>query len=69
MSGKKDLQQLIREKRHAGWSVTSTGSHHYRWVLLETGAIVFSPSTPGDRRSFQNVVAKLRRAERERSIQ
>ena len=64
MSCRKDLEALIEKYRALGWSVTYTGAGHYRWVPPNGKGLVFSQSTPGDRRGLKNLRAALRRVDR-----
>lgn len=44
-----------------GWTITLTAGGHVRWAS-PTGAVVFSPTTPSDRRARRNTIARLRRS-------
>jgi len=57
-----DLQQLIRQAVHQGWSVHLRPGGHLCWRPPGRGALVFSAATPSDWRSLANVRASLKRA-------
>lgn len=61
MSRKKDTVELVRLAERQGWTVEYTGGGHWRFKS-PNGPVVFTPSTPGGSRSWQNSIAKLRRA-------
>jgi hypothetical protein len=54
-------RSLYRHALAAGWVVTRLGSGHLRWQPPDGGCIITAAS-PGDRRSFRNGRARLRRA-------
>lgn len=54
---------VLREMEEHGWEVDVTGSGHLRW-RHPAGGLVFSASTPSDRRSWANHLATMRRAAR-----
>lgn len=55
----RDLQRLAIEQ---GWRVErQRRSGHYRWYPPD-GPFVVGQSTPSDRRSFANLVSRLKRA-------
>jgi len=60
---RKALDTLAREYRRQGWVVEISPGGHMRW-RSPGGALVFSASTPSDRRSIANHVARLRRVSR-----
>ena len=51
---------LVDAAQAAGWSVAKTRGNHVKWAS-PTGAVVFSASTPSDRRAIHNIRAMLRR--------
>jgi hypothetical protein len=57
-----DLQQLIRQAVHQGWSVEQRRGGHLCWRPPGRGAQVFSASSPSDWRNLANLKASLRRA-------
>lgn len=61
MAATKDLRNLTRTARRAGWTVTPSRGGHLRWTA-PTGHVVFSAATPGDHRAVHNHLALLRRA-------
>ena len=65
MSGFKmprELRTLL--ERRPGWTPTRTNGDHIR-LTHTSGAIAFTGSTPGDRRSWRNLESTLRRLEQE----
>jgi predicted RNA binding protein YcfA (HicA-like mRNA interferase family) len=59
VGSKKDFQQLVKQAESQGWVVTKTNGSHLRW-LSPTGRIVFSTSTPSDKRGLLNTIKELR---------
>jgi hypothetical protein len=55
------LRATARLARRLGWRLSRSGTGHLRWESPD-GAVVFTTSTPGDRRSTLNDRAELRRA-------
>ena len=55
-----DMRNLMACAESQGWTVTRTGGDHYRWQG-PCGQLVFSASTPSDRRGLSNLRATLRR--------
>lgn len=55
------LQELIDRLQDEGWKVTYTGGGHLK-MRSPTGAVVFTGSSPSDRRSIRNTVRDLKRA-------
>jgi len=55
-----DLRELMACAEAQGWVVTRTPGDHYRW-RGPAGQLVFSASTPSDRRSIKNLRSYLRR--------
>lgn len=56
-----DLRQLLRRAEAAGCEIHVRGSGHYA-VRIPAGPLLFTSSTPGDRRGVLNFRAQLRRA-------
>jgi hypothetical protein len=57
----RELRPLVLAAVEAGWTVERTGGGHLRFKS-PSGALVFTPSTPGGgRRSIENCRAELRR--------
>lgn len=57
----KILKEWIAVAQAQGWTITTTGSGHYRW-RSPTGDVTTTPGTPGDRkRGMLNTRAALRR--------
>ncbi len=66
----RDLRRLlagappdVRAEIACGWTATKTRNNHIRWEHI-SGALVFSASTPGDYRAWQNHLGELRRQRR-----
>lgn len=55
-----DFRSLRTRAAGMGWKPSKTNGGHIRWRHA-CGAVVFAPSTPGDRRSLKNTLAQLRR--------
>lgn len=60
MSLNPDLRDLIACAESQDWTITRTANDHYRWRGPQ-GQLVFSASTPSDRRAIKNLRALLRR--------
>jgi hypothetical protein len=60
-SFRKDLTQLVREARGAGWNVNVTPGGHLRFRAPEGGEPIFAASTPSDPRALANLRAHLKR--------
>lgn len=43
-----------------GWTIEMTRGGHVRWTA-PSGRVIFSPSSPSDRRAIRNTIAMLRR--------
>jgi hypothetical protein len=56
----KDMNALVNAAEKQGWTVTYTGSGHYKFKS-PSGAVVFTSSTPGRSRSLTNTKALLKR--------
>jgi len=54
-------RELARAARAAGWTITRRRGGHLAW-RSPSGAVVFTPASPSDRRSVRNNAAELRRA-------
>lgn len=59
MSTGKDLRQLVRKMKRAGYTVEDTGGGHVRIHL--PGGIVIIPKTSNKPRSLHNARAEIRR--------
>lgn len=58
----RELRPFVKAAIDQGWSVEKTGGGHLRFKS-PTGAVVFTPSTPGGgNRAIENTRAALRRA-------
>ena len=58
----KDWKKLAKVATDAGWNVTPTRGGHIKWQA-PTGAVVFSASTPSDKRAMANHIGFLRRTD------
>lgn len=69
MSGsrRREMEQLVREMRKAGWKVEKTRSGHWKFMPPGGKGGIYAPSTPGDARSLDNTKAELKRALRAKS--
>jgi hypothetical protein len=56
----KEVKELIREAKAAGWKVTLTRNSHLKFVSPD-GHVLHSGGTPGDWRAQRNLRAQLRR--------
>lgn len=61
--GRHETNQLIREAQQRGWRASRTNGGHVR-LQHQSGAVVFTSSTPSDPRTFINTIAQMRRVER-----
>lgn len=57
------IDDKVKELLRAGWHIYR-GSRHYRIEHPTTRFVLTVPGTPGDRRTTQNWMSQLRRAER-----
>jgi hypothetical protein len=58
----KDLRALARRAVAQGWRLEYTGKGHIRWLPPDEGRPpIYSASTPGRGRGYQNFRAALRR--------
>jgi len=55
----KDLTQLIKEVKKAGWEVILNKNCHLKWVS-PNGRFFFSASTPSDHRAILNIKRDLK---------
>ena len=60
MSARKEIKEMIKAARKAGWIVTLTNGGHWKWQN-PNGDIFYSALTPSDRRALLNMKAYLRR--------
>jgi len=59
----RDLEPLIAAARRQGWRVEPTGGGHMRFRPCDPAApLIFTASTPSDRRAISAMRAQLRRA-------
>jgi hypothetical protein len=61
----KDYRQLVRTYQRQGWTVTPTKGGHLCWRGPQ-GQLVFSGSTPSERRARWHLEAHLKRPETRR---
>jgi hypothetical protein len=59
MSARKEVQQLIKKARLQGWVIVLTNGGHYKWTN-PGGEFFFSPSSPSDPRSINNMESDLK---------
>lgn len=60
---KKRIKDLMDAAKSAGWSVTKTGSGHWKFVPADKSQrIVHAPATSSDHRGVANIEADLRRS-------
>lgn len=57
----KDTKKILAAVRKAGWRVERTGGQHYKLKSICGQHIVIVSGTPSDRRSVNNLRAKLKR--------
>ena len=63
----RDHQKALREAEERGWVLQIRRSNHIRLTKPGIRQVVFSSSTPSDRRATLNLVTLLRRLEQEQS--
>jgi hypothetical protein len=56
----KDWIPMVEAAVRAGWILTKTGGDHVRWQA-PSGKIIFSASSPSDKRAMYNTRSMLRR--------
>lgn len=59
--GNRDFRDLAQLALAQGWEINKTNGGHLRWKA-PAGALIFSASTPSDRRAVANLRSQLRRA-------
>ena len=57
----REMQQVIKALREQGWRVETSGKHPKAFHSSGEGAMVGLSFTPSDKRTLDNVIAKLRR--------
>lgn len=57
----KPFRKAARLAESRGWRIKHGGSH-LKWKPPYPGRMVITPSTPGEGRSIENAMAKLKRA-------
>lgn len=61
----KDISELLRKLRRAGYEVVISRGGHYKLTHSLMMGAVFTSLTPSDRRAIRNVEAMLKRKRRE----
>lgn len=61
MSTRGDLRKIIREAERQGWRVETTRGGHLSFYAPDGENIVTTGSTPSDRRSLDNHIARMRK--------
>jgi hypothetical protein len=59
MSSRKEVEQLIKKAQAQGWTILPTRGGHYKWIN-PIGAFFFSPKTPSDHRSIDNLKSDMK---------
>lgn len=59
---KKDIKQLMRIAQEQGWEVSNTNGGHLRWRPPNNAPLVFTASTPSDRRAIHRILRDLQRS-------
>lgn len=62
MSGRKDVERVVRTAREQGFLVDRTGKNHWRVRGSDGQFVTTLPATPSDFRSLLNALARLKRA-------
>ena len=63
MSLAKDMHKRFRDLERAGWTIEHRRAGHYKLTWI-SGASVFAPDTPSDRRALRNFDAEVARVQR-----
>jgi hypothetical protein len=59
MSMTKELKSLLELATQQGWRVEQRNTNHYK-LVAPNGKVVFTSSTPSDRRAIENIKRDLR---------
>lgn len=59
-SARKEARELMRAAQHQGWTVTTTGGNHWKWIS-PSGSIFYSSGSPSDVHAARAVLRDLRR--------
>jgi len=59
LSPNRDLRNLIELAQAQGWVVERRNNNHLKWTS-PTGYVVWSASTPSDRRALRNIARYLK---------
>jgi hypothetical protein len=59
MSMLKELRSLLELATQQGWTVEQRNTNHYK-LVAPNGKVVFTSSTPSDRRAIENIKRDLR---------
>ena len=64
MKGTKEMRSVIRLAIKRGYHVEMRNNGHYKFTA-PTGRFFFTSSTPSDRRALDNILADMKRAEKD----
>ena len=64
MKGTKEMRSLIRLAIKRGYNVELRNGGHYKFTA-PTGRLFFTSGTPSDKRALANIVAVVKRAEKQ----
>jgi predicted RNA binding protein YcfA (HicA-like mRNA interferase family) len=56
------LRKAARLAERQGWHIDHKRGGHLKWYPPKPGAMIVTPSSPGEGRAITNVMAKLKRA-------
>jgi len=59
MSTLKELRSLLELATQQGWKIERRNTNHYK-LVAPNGKVVFTSSTPSDRRAIENIKRDLR---------
>jgi len=68
MSTTRDIEKIVREYRHKGWTVEKTKGMHWRFTPPGGGRYVIASGTPGNVSTINHIKADLKRCERGAAI-
>jgi hypothetical protein len=60
-SGKRDIEQMIRQCRRDGWTIVRTRKH-YKWIPPDGGDFFITAVTPSDSHVIANIRSHIKRA-------
>lgn len=58
-------RKLIREMKERGWTCETTRGNHLKFTHIPSGEFVHHSCTPSDHRGLKNMMARVKRIERE----